>query len=681
MRLKKLPVFVFFALSFFCSALSDAFSESQMITFPILGFKTVPTEPIMLDVEWNEAWFGEKSAFEYHHGISRIACVFSEISYIEDVNTNPNNVIYRSYKALGIADENMLFHYNINYSDPLGNDQSGVTFAHKTIMSAQGERTLVFCIVRGTPRNADEWISNVNISDSTHEMQDFHEGFFIAADQIYKELLDYVDSRGIDRNEAFYLITGHSRGASVANMLGGIIANSALLDTSRVYLYTFGTPNVTTESDCNAEKYGFIWNIESVEDLCATLPPNRHGWSYKKYGHTKVLVSNWSADKDVFENDYLPRMNVYFRQMLLRDFHPFKIGPFFPVQISRLFVILNPDVNDFYKPVRGFRNKCEFMFHVVFPDKPKKRKKNKSLLGMALFSMLNWGTNGAFGYANIAVFDMHMCEGYLSWLLALSEDEVFQGTPSSQLVLSGSFDAVITDSSGETLITIKDGLSAFRAIKTPAAAMTIAGKTVIGLPGNEDFTVEIMHNSLFPTPMTVKVEHYGEDGVFEGASKRQVISPRSSQVYAFSAGKATAESFDLDLQKMKRNDASAEAKKLPSAASFLLSPSISTTAASDVDFGLDLGITACYASALISHEKAALGLGSRQNLFWRIYLDESIYAKWADDNVFPSARLSLSYKPFHTVRFFAAGDFDFALTRFGFDESNINRTFRFGIRL
>ena len=115
MRLKKLPVFVFFALSFFCSALSDAFSESQMITFPILGFKTVPTEPIMLDVEWNEAWFGEKSAFEYHHGISRIACVFSEISYIEDVDTNPNNVIYRSYKALGIADENMLFHYNINY--------------------------------------------------------------------------------------------------------------------------------------------------------------------------------------------------------------------------------------------------------------------------------------------------------------------------------------------------------------------------------------------------------------------------------------------------------------------------------------------------------------------------------------------------------------------------------------
>ncbi len=658
------------------------FLFAETVVFPILGFKTVPKEPIMLEAEWEEAWFGEKTAFDYHHGICRIACIFSEISYVEDVVENPEgNVIFRSYKALGIKNEDMRFHYDIDYDALLGNNQSGVTFAHKTIKSALGEKTLVFCVVRGTPRNANEWISNVNLSDSTKKAQNIHEGFFISADQIYRELLDYLFDKKIDKKDAFFLITGHSRGAAVANMLGAIIANTENFDTKKVYLYTFGTPNVTSESDCNSEKYGFIWNIESIEDLCATLPPDRHGWAYKKYGKTRTLVNRWSCEEEKFEGEYLSRMNIYFNRFLLRDFHPFRIGPFFPSQISRLFVILNPEVSDFYKKGRGLKNKCEFIFKVVFPKK-EKRKKSKSLFGTVMFSMLNWGTNGAFGYANIAVFDMHMCEGYLSWLMALSEEEVFAECASSQLVLSGSFDAVITNSKGEALVTIKDGLSAFSAIKTPAAAMSLGGKTVVGLGGNEDFTVEILHDSIIPSPMTVKIEHYSADGIFEGSSKRLFLSQRSGEVISFKAGKATAESFDLEIEKIKRENASDEAKKLPSAFSLLLSPSISVNTDFETQLALDAGVRALYASASYSNDFWKIGAGSRQNLFWRLYLDEGVYAKHISGvSVFPSATISLSYKPFHTVHFFAAGDFDFEAKAFGFEQNRVSPDFRLGIKL
>ena len=547
MRLKKILCIISAALIF------PLFAESKIIDFPILGFKTVPEEPIILGVEWNDEWFGEKSAFEYHHGIARIACVFAEISYIEDVDTHPKtNVIYRSYKALGISDDDMLFHYDINYDDPLGDNQSGVTFAHKTIMSAQGERTLVFCIVRGTPRNANEWISNVNISDSTHKAEDFHEGFFIAADQIYKELRAYLADKNINARDAFFLITGHSRGASVANMLGGIIANTDYLDTNKVYLYTFGTPNVTTESDCHSEKYGFIYNIEGIEDLCATLPPKRHQWNYMKYGKTLILTNRWSCDEETYENEYIPRMNVYFRKLLLRDYKPFRIGPFFPTQISRLFVILNRNVSRFYEGPLELRDKCIFTFHLVFPEKKKPKKKNTSLFGKAMFGLLNSATNGAFAYANVAVFDMHMCEAYLSWMLALSEDELFCDVPSSQIVFSGSFDAVISDSEGNAVITIKDGLSAFSAIKLPAAAMSLMGKTVVGLSGNEEYTVEILHDSLLPSPMSLKIEHYDGTGTYVESSERIWISPRAGQVFKFSAGKESAE--NLECQALAIND-------------------------------------------------------------------------------------------------------------------------------
>ena len=656
--------------------------QAVPVTFPILGFKTVPKEPIMLDVPWNEAWFGEKTAFEYHHDIARIACVFAEMSYIEDVEEHPTtNVLYRSYKALGVEDENILFHYDINYSDPLGNNQSGVSFAQKVIKSSLGEKVLVFCIVRGTPRNANEWVSNVNVSDSTHKEEDFHEGFFIAANQLYKELIDYLNANNIDAKDSFLLMTGHSRGASVANMLAAIIANSQELDTSKVYCYTFGTPNVTTESDCHSEKYGFIYNIESVEDLCATLPSNRYNWKYQKYGKTKTLVNRWSVDEATFTT-YVNRMNVYLNRFILRDYKPFGIGNFFPSQISRLFVILNPSVKSFYESPIELHDKCVFTFNIVFPEKKKAKKKNPSLFTSAMFGVLNSMTNGAFSYANVAVFDMHMCEVYLSWFMALTEKELFIEKPSSQIVFSGSFNAVITDSKGKEVIRIIDGLSSFYAIKPPAAAMSLMGKTVVGLSGNENYNVEITQSSLLPSPVSIKIEHYAGDGTFIESGKRLYLSPKYNKVYAFTAGKATAESFNLDFEISERENASDRAKKLPSATSFFISPSISTDMNFNGEIGLDAGIRAAYLSAFLSGKSYSIGIGSEQNIWWRLYFDEGIYLKHffsikdsKRENYFiPSARIALSYKPLHTVKFFASATFDL-------DTSFLPPSFRLGVKL
>ena len=139
-------------------------------------------------------------------------------------------------------------------------------------------------------------------------------------------------------------------------------------------------------------------------------------------GKTKTLVSRWSSDEDTFENNYVNRMNVYLNRFILRDYKPFRIGPFFPSQISRLFVILNPSVRSFYEGPLELHDKCVFTFSLVFPSNPRKKKKNPSLFGKAMFGVLNSMTNGAFGYANVAVFDMHMCEVYLSWYMALSEE-------------------------------------------------------------------------------------------------------------------------------------------------------------------------------------------------------------------------------------------------------------------
>ena len=172
----------------FSILLFTAFSET--LTFPILGFRTIPTEPIPTVCDFEESWFGENSARVYHHGICRIACLFSETSYLDIVANPDKNQIYAVYKTLGFADDNIEFHYdNVDYTNEWGFNQCAVSYGLKSIKSSLGQKNLVVMNIRGTPLSHYEWLSNLDLSDETHEMREMHEGYDISANQM-KESLD-----------------------------------------------------------------------------------------------------------------------------------------------------------------------------------------------------------------------------------------------------------------------------------------------------------------------------------------------------------------------------------------------------------------------------------------------------------------------------------------------------------
>ncbi|MCL2707409.1 MAG: hypothetical protein FWE97_04530, partial [Dehalococcoidia bacterium] len=91
-------------------------------------------------------------------------------------------------------------------------------------------------------------------------------------------------------------ITGHSRGAAVANLLAAeLTASQKYAQKDNIYAYTFATPNVTNSTDVKIpSKYSNIWNFVNPEDYVPYIPLSVDGWDYWKYG-TTIAFESWDG--------------------------------------------------------------------------------------------------------------------------------------------------------------------------------------------------------------------------------------------------------------------------------------------------------------------------------------------------------------------------------------------------
>jgi len=174
----------------------------------------------------------------------------------------------------------------------------GYTFATKQIIAGEKRYNLVTIVVRGTA-NEGEWFSNFMLKSKEAEqwndfaIPDFHWGFSLANNN----LLDALDAYLLSIHNGLptkYFVTGHSRGAAVANLTARALSlNNDYATKDNVYVYTFATPNVSKQSDVkNQNKFDNIFNFVNAEDFVPYLPLSVEGWNYWKYGKTLALNYN-----------------------------------------------------------------------------------------------------------------------------------------------------------------------------------------------------------------------------------------------------------------------------------------------------------------------------------------------------------------------------------------------------
>ena len=271
-------------------------------------------------VNWDDAWFNT-SSYTYNHDLATTAAVLSAAAYEESYVEETLRV------GLGFDAYDRVEHH------PSGNDYGDnydqVGYSIETRMTGNGV-PIIAIVIRGTPGNG-EWLSNLNIADTLKGSgQETHEGFGAASLQVLRAFRKYVYDNGIDLNKARVLITGHSRGAAVANILGARLvdgrANSesnGSLAPEHIYDFTFESPTTSLAAEVSDQRYANIFNIVNPEDVVTRVPLVE--WGYGRYGNDLVLPSRSNTMPVEYKSE-LAKMNVYFQGFSGEKFRGYLAG-------------------------------------------------------------------------------------------------------------------------------------------------------------------------------------------------------------------------------------------------------------------------------------------------------------------------------------------------------------------
>lgn len=196
-----------------------------------------------------------------------------------------------SMKELGFKDNDITCHYNKGDWD----SQISYSFGKKTMSNGE---TLVLVTVRGSSTKLD-WLSNCALG-SQIAGGSWHAGFESAVNEVYSSLTSFM---GGNLNNAAYVVTGHSRGAAVANLLE-IKLFEAKVASAKVYGYNFACPDVARALPTMWNwlgEHNNMFNIGNAPDP-VTMVPGAYGQAFSiipgtswgKFGQSRWFSTDWN---------------------------------------------------------------------------------------------------------------------------------------------------------------------------------------------------------------------------------------------------------------------------------------------------------------------------------------------------------------------------------------------------
>jgi len=175
-----------------------------------------------------------------------------------------------------------------NYDKPMSDHShtSGFTLATGTLTVRGEERNVAVISIAGTGNG--EWYSNFDFAGESGSDCVYAENFQAAAVDIFgcvKPVLDGMEAPVI-------FVTGYSRGAACANLMGLML--NEVYNVEDIYVYTFATPNTVRFDAENDEN---IFNIVNVNDMVTHMPPE--AWGFRRAGNDILLSDPEVSDADM----------------------------------------------------------------------------------------------------------------------------------------------------------------------------------------------------------------------------------------------------------------------------------------------------------------------------------------------------------------------------------------------
>ena len=230
---------------------------------------------------WDDKYFYKKND-EYNHDLSYLSAVLTAAAYnAEDRNypkwANIESALLQC--GFGTIQSGNMQPWGYDHTQI---DEVAYTITSKTISDGKEEHLLIAVVIRGTYEGI-EWVGDFDAGFMTINERN-HKNFEVVKEGVYDTFNIYLLKYGKNYGDNVKVyVTGHSRGAAIAELLSVEIQKNKLVSKNNIYTYNFATPN-TTKIESYANTYTNIFNIINGFDVIPKLPP-----SYYKYGRTVLL--------------------------------------------------------------------------------------------------------------------------------------------------------------------------------------------------------------------------------------------------------------------------------------------------------------------------------------------------------------------------------------------------------
>jgi uncharacterized protein YjdB len=317
-----------------------------------------------MNVLFDANWLNTDS-YSYNHNLAKFCSQISLLTYssVKNLRNGLNNLGFKTFDNNPSAAQLKNGYSNGNAAIYWPSKSNSVYAKNSFIITRKeyvrnGEKhTVVLVALRGTTGN--EWYSNFDPRGKLDKKNYTGSGhyYFEQAAQFVKNNLDsYLRRSNLTGGKNIeFIITGHSRGAAVANVLAAKLIDSSKSGSSiypaksKIFTYTFASPNTTKSITRVNTIYKNIFNFVNPEDFVTKVLPG--AWGYGRYGVTLTLPSK-TNESGYSYNIYKNKMSSEFRKYYGSNYVPYGTGEFEVFSVIFAMTSRFGGLNSFY--IGGF---------------------------------------------------------------------------------------------------------------------------------------------------------------------------------------------------------------------------------------------------------------------------------------------------------------------------------------
>ena len=320
-----------------------------------------------MNVLFDANWLNTDS-YSYNHNLAKFCSQISLLTYssVENLRNGLNNLGFKTFDNNPSAAQLKNGYFNGNAAIYWPSKSNSVYAKNSFIITRKeyvrnGEKhTVVLVALRGTTGN--EWYSNFDPRGKLDKKNYTGSGhyYFEQAAQFVKNNLDsYLRRSNLTGGKNIeFIITGHSRGAAVANVLAAKLIDSSKSGSSiypaksKIFTYTFASPNTTKSITRVNTIYTNIFNFVNPEDFVTKVLPG--AWGYGRYGVTLTLPSK-TNESGYSYNIYKNKMSSEFKAYYGKAYAPYSGGEKNVYDLVRHITDSVGNLNSFYSGKLTYR--------------------------------------------------------------------------------------------------------------------------------------------------------------------------------------------------------------------------------------------------------------------------------------------------------------------------------------